>query len=76
MKGYLVELQMDGATGQSMRLRIESTDKLGELLLWDTMLYDEYVASLNTGDYLLESYGKVIDLSTPSQLDTFFAHFP
>jgi hypothetical protein len=75
--GYLTQVQFDGETRASIRLRVESASWVGEILIWDTLLCDEYVASLESGEFVHEVYGKMIEVNSIShQLHSFLSFFP
>jgi hypothetical protein len=76
-KGYLVEVQSDISAGGSVRLRVESPEYLGEVVIWDSLRCDNYVASLETGNVVYEMYGMVLSIEEVShQLGSFLSYFP
>lgn len=72
--GYTVELQQ-AASSDSVRLRVESEEKLGEIILWDRLVYDEVVADLKTGKFIHERYGKEF-LGVSTEFTAFLWFFP
>ncbi len=56
-RGYLVEFQLPVA---SIRLRVEGGGLIGEILVWETMMADVYVAELENGSFLYENWGMKI----------------
>lgn len=72
--GYSVELQHT-AGSDSVRLRVESKEKLGEIIFWDRMVYDEVVTDLKTGAFIHEIYGQEYR-GISSEFTVLFRSFP
>ena len=73
-KGFSVELQHHDAERSSIRLRAESTVRLGELTVWDDGMAHEAVLDLASGDFIHERDGFQLDGDWPVQLGAFFEH--
>lgn len=77
LKGYLVEVQSDISAGGSVRLRVESPKYIGEVLIWESLMCDNHVASLETGNVVYGTYGTSLCIEEVShQLGSFLSYFP
>jgi len=56
-QGYSVELQHAMDAG-SVRLRVQGTERIGEIVLWDGMVFDEIVCDVRSGEFVHERFGQ------------------
>ena len=69
-KGFRVDCHV--VSNESGRLRVESSDNIGEVVVWSDGSAQQMIASLDSGSYLLESDGLKVG---GARYDVFFRDF-
>lgn len=71
-RGYIVELQLNDHERSSIRLRVESNTRVGELTVWNDGMSHEAVVDLPSGDFIHERDGFQLADGWASDLELFF----
>jgi hypothetical protein len=74
-KGLIVDLQAQDEIRPSIRLRVEASSQLGELIVWSDGAAQEMVVDLGTGDFIYERDDIRLDGNWADSLEFFFHHF-